>query len=60
MSGSDEPEFITQWKQITPQLIVAASDYAGAGEEDPRVSRNIREIKVLTAALMGALQALRV
>jgi hypothetical protein len=50
---------VSQFRDLAPLLITEAAAYAARGEEIPEVSANIRELKVLTAALMAALQTIR-
>ena len=50
---------VTEWIRLTLLLIDAAGGYAQAGVEDPAMSGTIRQLKVLTSAMNGALQSIR-
>lgn len=54
-----EQNIVEQFMQVTTQLLHEAASYAASGQEDPETSANIRQIKVMTAALMAALQTIR-
>lgn len=51
---------VEQFLELAPQLISEATAYAGQGESDPDTDANIRQLKVMAAALMAALQAIKV
>lgn len=51
---------VEQFLELAPQLISEATQYAGQGKADPEIDANIRMLKVLAAALMAALQTIRV
>jgi len=50
---------VTEFMQLAPQLITEAAQYAGRGEDDPAIAANIRQLKIMAAALVAALQAIR-
>lgn len=54
-----EGNIVDQFMQVSTQLLHEAASYAASGQEDPETSANIRQIKVMTAALMAALQTIR-
>ena len=56
---AEQSEEVTEWIRLTLLLIDAAGGYAMAGVEDPEMSGTIRQLKVLTSAMNGALQSIR-
>ena len=56
-SRASEP--VEQFAQLIPVLIDAAGTYAAAGQADPELEGDIRRLKVLTAGLLAALNAIR-
>lgn len=51
---------VDQFMELAPQLIAEATTYAGQVQSDPDTDANIRKLKVMAAALMAALQAIKV
>lgn len=51
---------VEQFMDLAPQLISEATAYAGQGQSNPETDANIRKLKVMAAALMAALQAIKV
>ena len=45
--------------QIVPQLLAEIAAYVAEGESSPETEGNIRQLKINTAALMAALNAIR-
>lgn len=50
---------VTQWLQLTRDLIAAAGDYAGAVQDDPAMTAMMRAIQVNCAALNAAMTAVQ-
>lgn len=51
-----ESGLVDRWKADSYTLIAAATDYVSKGEPDESASANIREIRVVVAALQAAVQ----
>jgi hypothetical protein len=59
LSTREGGTIVDTFEEVVKQLMSEAAAYAATGVEDPDTSANIRRIKVLTAALMAALQTIR-
>ena len=57
--AASTPE-VDQWITSTLELINAASAYAASGEDDPNTAAMIRQLRVVCAAFMAALQTLSI
>lgn len=57
---ADGKNSVEQFLELAPQIIQEATQYAGQGKSDPDTDANIRMLKVLAAALMAALQTIKV
>ena len=53
---AEDTEHVREFRRITLDFIVAAGQYAGQEFNDPETSRMLRDVAVLTAALLSALQ----
>lgn len=56
---ADAPNSVEQFMVLAPQLMTEAAEYAGTAETSPDVEGNIRKLKVMAAALLASLNAIR-
>ena len=57
--ASYEGNSVEVFMQIVPQILAEIAAYVAEGESDPQTEGNIRQLKVMTSALMGSLNAIR-